>query len=337
MILRQFEEAAWHRWGSDCNEAKPWNHGGEIVSPVEAVFEFGEVARHVLAADGTVSAGDRALDVTQDGVDPLERGVQRGLTSRSGDDRLMDAAGAADTGKAAQAVTDNGAGGSEIARCQGRDFGAAETPHPAQFQADWLALRGGFDRCHERYLAGRTAATLAAVALAAEIGVVDLDPSRQALCSVPLHHDLHELMLDLPGRGLGDAKPAAQLDAGDAAFALSEVVHGAKPDRQRHLGCREDRSGDHRCLSPAAGALVERAGLYDAVLLAAARRTDEARWPAPARHCLPTLSLGSVKDGKLGLTEALLKLNLVARHLLNPQKQPFVPVLYQVSLAEDSR
>src|SRR3954452_8284860 len=163
MILRQFEEAAWHWWGSDCNEAKPWNQDGEIVSPVEAVFEFGEVARHVLAADGTVSAGDRALDVTQDGVDPLERGAQRGLTSRSGDDRLMDAAGAADTGKAAQAVTDNGAGGSEIARCQGRDFGAAEPHHPAQFQADWLAPRGGFDRRPAGDLRGGRPGTFAAL------------------------------------------------------------------------------------------------------------------------------------------------------------------------------
>jgi hypothetical protein len=30
----------------------------------------------------------------------------------------------------------------------------------------------------------------------------------------------------------------------------------------------------------------------------------------------------------MGLTEALLKLNLVARHRPNLQKQPYVPVLY---------
>jgi hypothetical protein len=42
----------------------------------------------------------------------------------------------------------------------------------------------------DRRLARRTAAPLAAVALPAEIGVVDLDPSRQAPCGVPLHHRL---------------------------------------------------------------------------------------------------------------------------------------------------
>src|SRR5712691_8050618 len=48
------------------------------------------------------------------------------------------------------------------------------------FKRIWLALWCGFDRRHDRRLAGRTAAPLAAVVLPAEIGVVDLDPSRQA-------------------------------------------------------------------------------------------------------------------------------------------------------------
>ena len=176
----------------------------------------------------------------------------------------------------------------------------------------------------------------AAVALPAEIGVVDLDPSRQALCGVPLHHRLHELVLDLPGGGLGDAKPAAQLNAGDAALALSEVVHGAKPNAQRHLGCRENRSGDHGCLPSTGGTLVKRPGLHEAVMLPCANRADKAGWPAPAHHRLPALILCSVKNSKLGLAEPLLKLHLVARHRSNPQKQPYVPVLYHSLMAEDS-
>src|SRR5215813_10789287 len=119
----------------------------------------------------------------------------------------MDAPGFADAGETAQTVTDDDAGGIEIALGQGHDFGTAETLYPAQLQADWLALRRGFDRSHERYLAGRTAASLAAVPFSAEIGVVDLDPPGQMLCSVPLHHHLHELVLDLPGGGLSEAKP----------------------------------------------------------------------------------------------------------------------------------
>jgi len=69
----------------------------------------------------------------------------------------VDAAGVADPREAVQAVTDNGAGGMEIALRQGRDFGMAETLHAAQLQADWLALWCGFDRRHDRRLARRTA------------------------------------------------------------------------------------------------------------------------------------------------------------------------------------
>src|SRR5580693_4768257 len=165
--------------GSDCDIAEAWHHGGEIVSAVEAVLEFGEVAGYMLVADGAVSASDGALDVAEGGVDPLESRVQGGLATGSSDDRLVDAAGVADPSEAVQAVADNGAGGMEIALRQGRDFGTAETLYAAQLQADWLALWCGFDRRHDRRLARRTAAPHAAVALPAEIGVVDLDPSRQ--------------------------------------------------------------------------------------------------------------------------------------------------------------
>ena len=238
----------------------------------------------MLVTDGAVSAGDGAFDIAEGGIDPLERGVEGGLAAGSGDDRLMDAAGIADTSEAAQAVADDGAGGIEIARRQGGNLGSAEALHSAQLQADWLALRCGFDRRHDRRLAGRTAATLAAIPLAAEIGVVHLDPSGQTLGGVALHHHLHELVLDLPGSGLGNPKPAPQLDAGDAALALGQVVQGAKPGAQRHLGRGENRSGDQRCLPPTGGALVKRAGLDDAVPLPAADRADKAGRPAPAEH-----------------------------------------------------
>ena len=96
MIFSQFEEAVWHRRGSDCDIAEAWHHGGEIVSAVEAVLEFGEVAGYMLVADGAVSASDGALDVAEGGVDPLESRVQGGLATGSSDDRLVDAAGVAD-------------------------------------------------------------------------------------------------------------------------------------------------------------------------------------------------------------------------------------------------
>src|SRR6516165_7207076 len=55
MILSQFEEAVWHRRGSDCDIAEAWHHGGEIVSAIKAVLEFGEVAGYMFVADGKPS------------------------------------------------------------------------------------------------------------------------------------------------------------------------------------------------------------------------------------------------------------------------------------------
>src|SRR3954453_18805347 len=83
MNLSQFEEAVWHRRGSDCGIAEGWHHGGEIVSAVETVLEFGEGARYMLVVDGAVSASDGALDVAEGGVDPLEGRVQGGLATGS--------------------------------------------------------------------------------------------------------------------------------------------------------------------------------------------------------------------------------------------------------------
>src|SRR5260370_449423 len=111
--------------------------------------------------DGAVSASDGALDVAEGGVDPLESRVPGGLATGSSDDRLVDAAGVADPSEAVQAVTDNGAGGMEIALRQGRDFGTAETLYAAQLQADWLAPCCGFDPRPNPPLATRTPPPLA--------------------------------------------------------------------------------------------------------------------------------------------------------------------------------
>jgi hypothetical protein len=109
MILRPFEEAVWHRRGSDGDVAEPRHHGGKIVSPVlgamscssmqsaiRPLFEFGEIAGHMLVADGRIGASDGVLDVAEGSVGPPERRVQGGVAAGSGDDRLMHAAGVAE-------------------------------------------------------------------------------------------------------------------------------------------------------------------------------------------------------------------------------------------------
>src|SRR5205807_8068404 len=95
----------------------------------------------MLVADGAVSASDGALDVAEGGVDPLEGRVQGGLATGSSDDRLVVAAGVAVPSEAAQAVTDNCAGGMEIALRQGRALGTDDNFHAVQSRAEGIGFR----------------------------------------------------------------------------------------------------------------------------------------------------------------------------------------------------
>src|ERR1700740_757896 len=115
------------------------------------------------------------------------------------------------------------------------------------------------------------------------------------------------------------------LPAMTARSGPKQCSQNAKPSPQRHFGRRENRAGDQGCLPSTGGTLVKRAGLDEAVMLAAADWADETRGPAPTHHRLAALILGSIQTGKLSLTEALLKLDRVARHRSNSQKQPYVP------------
>src|SRR5207237_10672400 len=68
MILSQSEEAVGHWWSSEGDIGEPRHHRGEIVAPIEAVFEFGEVAGHMLVTDGAVGASEGALDDSEGSV-----------------------------------------------------------------------------------------------------------------------------------------------------------------------------------------------------------------------------------------------------------------------------
>ena len=97
-----------------------------------------------------------------------------------------------------------------------------------------------------------------ASALAADIGVVDLDPrpaGTKLVTAVALDHGLHQLVLDPPG-GVGrDPQPPAQLDIGQAFLALGEQMHGTEPHPHRQLGALQDGAGDQRRLIAALSAL----------------------------------------------------------------------------------
>ena len=117
------------------------------------------------------------------------------------------------------------------------------------------AIGGGFHRRDKRCFTGCSTAPLAAAALAAEVGVVNFDTPGECLAAIPFEHDLLQLVLDLPGGGLGHVKAAAEFDAGDGLFALGEMIDRTKPKAQRYFAGGKNRPGDRRGLPAAGGAL----------------------------------------------------------------------------------
>jgi hypothetical protein len=79
------------------------------------------------------------------------------------------------------------------------------------------AIRGGLHCNDKRRMTAPAPPGAFASALAADIGVVDLDPgpgSAKLVTAVTLDHRLHQLVLDPPS-GIGrDPEPATQLDVG---------------------------------------------------------------------------------------------------------------------------
>jgi len=223
-----------------------------------------------------------------------------------------------DGGEAGEAVADDGASWTEALLCEGGDGRVAETDDAPELHANGFAFRRGLDGGEERRFAGGAASALAAGTLAADVGVVDLDAPAQPLGAVALEHDLAEFVLDLPCGCLCHPETPTELDAGDPLLGLGQVIERTEPDAQFQLGRREDRPGDRRGLRPAGAALIEPAGLHDAVPRPAARRADEPIRPARSHDHGPTLLLGPEEPLEIRLTEPSLELNPVARHRPNP-------------------
>src|ERR1700722_7155834 len=114
------------------------DHGRQIISSVEAVFEFGEVSGDMLAVDGTVSPCDGGLD------------------------DLVRAPGVGDAGETLKAIADDRAVWIEAALGEPYDRACAEAGDTAQLQANRLSLGGRLDSRDERRLARRPSASLSA-------------------------------------------------------------------------------------------------------------------------------------------------------------------------------
>lgn len=128
------------------------DHGLEVIAPVEAVLEFGQVARGVLPANGMVRASDGVLDVAKKGVDPVERRAIYTGTSTAGDDALVGVVWCVEGPETIQTITDHPTPRRNSLLRIATYLGKGKSTHTTQLDALWMALLIGLHGSHKRKL-----------------------------------------------------------------------------------------------------------------------------------------------------------------------------------------
>ncbi len=270
--------------------------------------------RVFLELQGVVGARDRQLQDTQDGVDSLELRQFRAGLAAAGDDTLVHASSLG-RGEGPQVIGNDRQ--REHQRLRGalpdRLFGERLRREARQHR---LTVLGGLHYRNERHLVLRTAAALAVRALAAEVGVVDLHAPGELARVFAQPHDLQQLVLDEPCRGVRRAQVAFELERRNVVLGLCEQVHSEEPTGQRQLRRLEDRSSDDAALVAALGAVPVQPALSPkrATRGTATRRAGEALRPVRGDQRRLRLRLGPLLLHELGHRQSSLMLHAVHRH-----------------------
>src|SRR5208282_6695352 len=114
------------------------------------------------------------------------------------------------------AIADNNRSGLDIG-AQPFGFAGLEAAHDLHASVQRASIRGCLDRNDKGRVAAPTAPAAFAGTLAADIGIVDLDPraaGAKLVTAVAFDHRLHQLVLNPPGSIGRNPPPAAQLDIG---------------------------------------------------------------------------------------------------------------------------
>ena len=308
MSLRQFEQSHGHGRSPGGDVSEPGDEILEVEAPVESVLKFGEVARGVLRMVGVVGASERVLQIAEQGVDPEEFGMLSCSVAGAGGDALVFEALFAESSEAAQAVTEDGTAFLQMVLSPTSHDIATMSSDSGEFGLDGSALYG-LDGGDQRDFGWRTAPTLAAVALASEKGIVDLNRTGESLTRLAFEHHLHQLVLDLPGRVLRGPQMPGELERRDAVLALRQQVDGLEPDDQRQLGAVEDGVCRQGRLETTPTALDQSPAFQLRVAFPSAARAEEAVRPAQFRQRFSTQLRGPEAGLESAPTQPLLELN----------------------------
>lgn len=102
--------------------------------------------------------------------------------------------------EAGQSIGNHRAAGCQVAPTPFKELIRAKAFGHRQFDFHRLALIGGLDGCQKRGFTLGTASDLAATTSTTQISVIDFDKAREWFVLIPLQHDLHQFVLQAPGR-----------------------------------------------------------------------------------------------------------------------------------------
>jgi len=263
-------------------DEQPCRQRLEIKAAIESIGECGEVVRRILLeAEGMVRPRQAGLEIAKHGIDPMKLGHVLGFAPRD-DGALMRTIRGGDGTEAGQSV-----GVYRVARRQGclgplgdrltaegRDGGEPDVPRTAR-----LVERDGG---HERHLVLRSAPGLAAAALAAQVGIVDLHLTVEGVARLALHHRLHHLVVDEPGCRVAHPEVTLEGQRRQPGLGLADEVDRQEPGGQRQLGALHQGVGDQRGLVATGAALEQRmvTPVHPRTGRALAARAAKAGWPA---------------------------------------------------------
>ena len=288
----------------------------QIESAVESIGERGQVSRSIFAeVERMVTAAQTGLEVTEYGVDPLELGqVLRLALADNG--RLMRTTCTAHRAETGQSIGEHSAARGQMCFGPLADCDQVETRDRSEFDAQGVALVTEGDGGDERDLVLRAPADFATAALAAQVGIIDLDLAIEHVTRLTIGHRLHQLVVDEPSGRIAHPEVALECERRQSGLGLADQVDREEPGRQRQFGALHHGAGDQRRLMSTRLALEQRVGspAYPAVSNAITARTPKPRRPACLLQSRLAGWLGSVALEKLGHGQSGLKLDSVHRH-----------------------
>jgi len=291
----------------------------------------------MFSTDRMKSPSQSVLDVTQHGIDPFEGRQLRTFPPTASDDSNMAAARILHCVETVEPVGDYRATPCQAGFGIARNFRMTKTTNSTQMHLQWPAVLRRLNGGYERDLIGGTAPPFTGF-LSADIGIIDLDTSRQLLFALALQHYRHQFVLEFPGRIVVDADFAGQLQRRGALLTLGQQIDSQEPFPQGQFGAVEDGAGGQRGLVVTFVALVYLAGLECTAGRVTALRTDKTVRPAELVQRLFALCFAAVHFQEFVQSQTFWKLYGVLLHNGKPPVfSRFHYVEFAGSIAEPRR